>query len=438
MGLLIGGLAALAISLSIAPVYTTHIQLFVSTTDSTSTSAVFQGSQFSQQRVASYATLVSGEEVSDRVIRDLGLNMTAEDLGRRITASVVPDTVLLDVTVKDSSAGRAKAIAEALGKEFTELVAELETPKEGGASPVKMTMVDDPEVPPGPSEPQTVRNVVLGLVGGLLLGILVTLARVRLDRSVKEPSDAEELGGAPVIGTVIRDDALESRHVVDRPNPTRATEYYRQLRTNLQFLNVDNPPQVIMVSSAMPAEGKTTTAINLAVALAEAGRKVTLVDADLRRSRVTAYLGIVSGVGLTNVLAGTADAFEVEQSPEDSGVTVIGAGPTPPNPSELLASQHMSSLIDELRGKNDFVLIDAPPLLPVADATGLAVLTDGVLLSVRYGKSRKDQLQQAATTLERVGARTLGLILNIVPPKAGITAAYGYGASYTEEGKHYE
>src|SRR3954465_3213896 len=110
MGLLIGGLAALAISLSIAPVYTTHIQLFVSTTDSTSTSAVFQGSQFSQQRVASYATHVSGEEVSDRVIRDLGLNMTAEDLGRRITASVVPDTVLLDVTVKDSSAGRAKAI----------------------------------------------------------------------------------------------------------------------------------------------------------------------------------------------------------------------------------------------------------------------------------------------------------------------------------------
>jgi receptor protein-tyrosine kinase len=143
---------------------------------------------------------------------------------------------------------------------------------------------------------------------------------------------------------------------------------------------------------------------------------------------------MVGGVGLTNILAGTAEMTDVLQAYGDTGVSVIGAGPTPPNPSELLASKHMFTLIDELRGKSEYVLIDAPPMLPVADSTGLAVMVDGVLLSVRYGKSHKDQLQQAAATLNRVGARTLGLILNIVPSKAGITAAFGYGYSYAEDG----
>lgn len=436
LGALITGCVAGGVSLLIAPTYTAHTQLFVSTTDSTSTSAVFQGSQFSQQRVASYASLLAGEELAGRVIDRLSLDMTAGQLQDGITAAVVPDTVLLNVSVADTSPRRAQQVADALGSEFTRLVVELETPSSGTASPVNVTVVDHPELPRVQSEPQPLRNAALGGVAGLLLAVLGVLARLRMDRSVKEPADAEEFGAAAVIGTVIRDDALGARHVMDRSSPTRATEDYRQLRTNLQFLNVDDPPKVIMVSSAMPSEGKTTAAINLALALAEAGRKVTLVDADLRRSRVTNYLGLVGGVGLTNVLAGSADVTEVEQEYGDTGLTVIGAGPTPPNPSELLASQHMLTLVDELRGKNDFVLIDAPPLLPVADATGLAVVADGVLLSVRYGMSRKDQLRQSAATLERVGARTLGLILNIVPAKASITATYGYGYSYKDEGKH--
>jgi capsular exopolysaccharide synthesis family protein len=191
-----------------------------------------------------------------------------------------------------------------------------------------------------------------------------------------------------------------------------------------------------MISSALPSEGKTTMTINIALTLAESGRRVAVVEADLRRPRVTRYLQLVGGVGLTNVLAGAADLDEVMQPYGPGGMAVLAAGPTPPNPGELLASSHMAALIDKLRASHDFVIIDAPPLLPVADSTGLAPLVDGVILSVRYGSTRKDQLSQAVTALERVGARVLGVVLNIVPPNARLAAAYGYGYEYDLPSKH--
>jgi capsular exopolysaccharide synthesis family protein len=278
-----------------------------------------------------------------------------------------------------------------------------------------------------------VLNVALGAFAGLLLGSVAALTRARLDRSVRKPDEAAALAGAPVIGVVLRHADLDSGNAANRGRPPRVAEDYRQLRANLQFLDVDEPPKVIMISSALPSEGKTTAIINLALALSEAGRKVTVVEADLRRPKVTRYLGMVGGVGLTNILAGTADVDDVTQYYGEHGLAVIAAGPTPPNPSGLVASASMAELLEKLRAGNDFVLVDSPPILPVADSTGLAVLVDGVLLTVRYGGTRKDQLQQAATTLQRVGARTLGLILNIVPPKAEIAQALGHGYGYEAE-----
>jgi capsular exopolysaccharide synthesis family protein len=331
--------------------------------------------------------------------------------------------------VTDPSAAQAQRIAQAIGSEFPRLVSELETPTEGN-SPVRVTTVEQPDLVSEPVSPQTLRNMGLGAIVGLLVGSAIAVLRVLLDRTVKEVRDAESLAGGPVVGIILRDEALIKAHKVERNSSTRTAEAYRQLRTNLQFLNVDEPPKVIMISSALPSEGKTTVAVNLALTLAEAGRQVTLVEGDLRRPRVTRYLGMIGGAGLTNILAGSAELDDVLQPYGDGGLRVIAAGPTPPNPSELLASSHMFKLIDDLRGKNDFVLIDAPPLLPVADATGLAVMVDGVVLSVRYGSTRKEQLQQARATLDRVGARTLGVVLNIVPLKAQVTSAYGYGYGY--------
>lgn len=430
VGLVAGGIVALGIGLAQTPMYTSSTQFFVSTTDSASTQDVFQGSQFSQNRVRSYAQLLTGEELAGRVAERLQLSTTAAQLAKQVTASAVADTVLIDVSVTDPSPEVAQRLAVALGDEFVDMVAELEAPDEGGVSPVKVTVTNRPEAPNSASSPNLIRDVILGSVLGLLAGAGAAIARAQLDRSVRKTDEAAQLAAAPVIGVILRDEQLQAKHVIDRNSSGPTVEGYRQLRTNLQFLNVDEPPKVIMVSSAVPSEGKTTVAVNLALTLAETGRQVALVEADLRRPRVTRYLGMVGGAGLTNILAGSAELEDVLQPHGDGHLSVIAAGPTPPNPSELLASSHMFKLIDELRDKNDYVLIDAPPLLPVADASGLAVMVDGVVLSIRYGSTRKEQLQQTRATLDRVGARTLGIILNIVPPKAEITSAYGYGYNY--------
>jgi receptor protein-tyrosine kinase len=432
IGLMIGGLVALAVNLSTTPLYTAQTQLFVSTTGGTSSADVFQGSQFSQQRVASYVELLEGGRLAERVVGRLNLDVSPAALADEVAASPVANTVLINVLVSDPLPTRAQQIAEAVGAEFTDLVQELETPDGMTTSPVKVTVTKGPDLPMVPSEPKSTRNVVLGLLAGLVVGTGATLSLKVLDTSIKSAKTATELVDVPVVGTVFKDDSLATQHILDLSRATRVAEDYRQLRANLQFVDVDDPPKVIMVSSAMPSEGKTTLIVNLALTLAESGRQVTIVDADLRRPRLTLYLGMVAGVGLTNVLSGTADVGEVAQSYGEDGISVIGSGPSVPNPSQLLASGHMSSLIEELRAKSDFVLIDSPPVLPVADATGLAVAVDGVLMSVRYGKTRKDQLEQAVSTLNGVGAKVLGLVLNIVPARADIAAAYGYGETYAE------
>lgn len=433
VGAALGAIIGLSLSAAQTPLYTSTTQLFVSTTGSTSTSDFIQGSQFSQERLASYARLITGPRLSTAVVDQLSLTRTPEELAEQIEATPVPETVLIDVTVADRSPEQAQRIASTVAEEFRSMVGEFESVGVGSAAPVQVIVAAPADLPTSPSSPEPIRNSAVALTLGLLAGAGAAIARARLDRSVKDADLAADLAAAPVIGTVAADKSVQQRSVIHSGSLTRTAEDYRRIRTNLQFLNVDRPPTVIMISSAVPNEGKSTLAANLALTLADAGRRVTLVEADLRRPRVTRYLGMVEGAGLTNVLAGTTGVDDVLQPHGDGRLMLLAAGPTPPNPGELLGSSHMSALLDELRTRSDFVLLDAPPLLPVADSSSLAVHTDGALLTVRYGRTRTDQLEQASRALERVGARTLGVVLNFVPPRADTAAAYGYGHEYQQE-----
>ncbi|MGY1802952.1 polysaccharide biosynthesis tyrosine autokinase [Blastococcus sp. SYSU D00922] len=430
-GILVGLLLAGALSWAATPLYSSSTRLFVSVAGTTDTSAAYQGNLFSQQRVTSYAELLTGEQLAEEVVDDLGLDLSAEAVARKVAARALPDTVILEVTVTDTSAERARDIAASLGEQFTERVTELETPEGAEASTVKVTTVQAPKLNADPVSPDWTRNLALGAVLGLLIGLGLALLRSRLDNTVKTNDDVDALTGAGVIGTVLEDSRLDEKHVITAADDhTPTAEAFRAIRTNLQFLDVDNPPKVIVVASSVPGEGKSTLAVNLSTALAQSGSRVVLLEADLRRPRVTRYMGLVGGAGLTNVLAGTAELHEVLQPWGDGKLSVLAAGPMPPNPSEMLGSGHMRGLLERLREDYDFVVIDTPPLLPVTDAAVLSVAADGCLITTRYGSTRREQLEEAAAVLARIDAKLLGVVLNRVPQSASIARSYGYGYGY--------
>lgn len=425
--------AAGVTSYLITPQYEATIRLFVSTPSSADGNTQYQGNLFSQERALSYAEIIRGKRVAQLVIDELDLTITAEQLAGQVSAVVVPETVLLDATVTDPSPAQAETLANAIGSAFIVLVTDLETPGDADSPTVTVTVVESADLPTAAVTPNLPLNLALGALVGLLLGFGLAILRGALDNTVKTTSDVSDATDAPTIGAVIFDPMInKGQPTAQTLSHSKGGETYRQIRTNLQFVDVDNPPRVLVVTSAVAGEGKTTTAINLALVLAQSGKRVVLLEADLRRPRVTRYMNLVSGTGLTNVLSGMVSLDDVIQPYGDGKLTVVAAGPHPPNPSELLGSAHMRSLLLELREAHDYVVIDAPPLLPVTDAAVLAVHADGAVIVTKYGVTKREQLRMAAATLQSIEARHLGTILNMVPQK---TRSYGYGYGYEADPK---
>ncbi|MCU1606974.1 MAG: capsular exopolysaccharide family, partial [Modestobacter sp.] len=433
IGLVLGGALAGGYLATTESVYTANTQLFVSTTSSTDVSSAAAGVTLSQERTASYVQLVGGRELASMVIADLGLDMTPNQLMSEITAQALAETVIVQVDVTDSSAERAEAIAESIGDQFTLLVNEIETPPGATTAPLRVSIVAAPELPTAPSSPDVPLVLAAGLLLGLVLGAVVAVVRDRLDTSVRDEDAATAAAGAPVLG-LVPDEPVQPGTLAELQPDSQQTEALHVVRTNLQFVSVDSKPRVLMVTSADQGEGKTTTAIRLAQVLADAGRRVLLIEADVRRPRATRYLGAISGAGLTNVLAGTVEFDDVVQPIGDGGLDLLAAGPKPPNPSELLGSEAMTALLGRLTDEYDLVVVDAPPLLPVADAVGLASLCDGVVLCVRWGVTGRDRLERAREMLDRGNAHTLGSVLTFVPRRAAGTYQYSYSDS-PEDGR---
>ncbi|WP_241249850.1 polysaccharide biosynthesis tyrosine autokinase [Rhodococcus sp. X156] len=423
-----GVLVALSVSLLTTPKYAATTQLFVSTTGQDNTTSAYQGGLFSQQRVTSYSELIKGREVAQRVVDALRLPVSASDVSSGITVKVVPDTVILQVTVTDPSPERARDVANTLAIVFTQLVSELETPQGGATAATKVTVVQQADLPTMAVSPNTRQNVAFGAVLGLLIGLGLALLRDRLDKTVKSRQEVVDSTGASVVGAIPYDSVRPEQPLVSfGEGHSASAEAFRQVRTNLQFLDVDNPPHVVVVTSALPNEGKTTTALNLAFAIGEAGHRVLLVEADLRRPRLARYLRLVENVGLTNVLSGTAELDDVLQPTSNLTVELLAAGPHPPNPSELLGSSRLQDLLADLRTRYDYIIFDAPPLLPVTDAAVLTVQADGAILVARHGHTERDKLARATENLRSVDGRVLGTILNMVPVKSnGYDYAYYY------------
>ncbi len=425
------GIAAL-ITAQTTPLYATSVTFFI-TTPNDGVSDAYQGGLFSQQRVRSYQTLLTSDRLAALVAQNRSLGLTAAEVRERISAEAIPETVLLRATVTDSSRARSQLVATAVADRFKTRVESLETPPGQQVSAVKVEVASGPETEEDPVSPRPVRNLAIGAVLGLLTGLGAAFLRDLLDTTVKTREGLQELTGAPLIAAVPFDAELRSEPLVlAGPGHAARAEALRQLRTNLQYVDVDQEVKTLVLSSAVPGEGKSSTACGLAMLCAEAGQRVLIVDADLRRPKVAEYLGVEGTVGLTSVLVGQASIDDVLHR-YSSQLFVLPSGSLPPNPSELLGSQQMADLLGELRERFDTVLIDCPALLPVTDAAVVAGLADGALLLARAGKTTAAQVNTAVSALRAVDARLLGCVLNMLASK-GADAYYYYEDYSSKDG----
>ncbi len=426
---------AFGLTMTITPLYQSEAEIFVSTPVSNlDITELATGSSFSQQRVKSYAQIINSPVTLKPVVSRLGLNLSPEQLSGQISASAPLDTVLITLSVIDTRPDMAAKIANAVAEQFGITVSDLELHGIGIDSPVKVSVVKD-AIPNGnPISPNRILNYGIGLILGFALGVGIGYLRRVADNTVKNEDD---LQGLPLLAAIGFDhDADEKPLVTQIGRYSARTEAFRTLRTNIQFLMPKKHPQVIVLTSAFPSEGKTTSSINLALSLTHTGSCVVLVEADLRRPKVAQYLEFSDmSRGLADIISGTSDISlktvkSVVRKFEGSELDVIPAGKIPQNPAELLSSKKFDLLIDLLRKKYEYVIIDCPPILPVTDAAIVSTRADGALIVVHAGMTKRPHFNGTRDALKAVGTEILGVIINKIPNNvAGYEYGYRYGYS---------
>ena len=427
-------IASAGYSLLATPKYQSTASVAIST-DVTSSTDAYIASFFASSRVNTYAQLATSGAVLQKVIDEAHLDLTPSELAPKISAVVPTGTTIITVSARDDSAREAQVLAQTVAEQLSSYIADFETPNGKEFQPVKAVVSDPADFDGSPVSPKTTLYLIIAAFLGLILGLALALVRDILDSTIKSPEDVGTVVDQPVLGHVSYDANL-SKHplLTDLGSHDPRTEAFRLVRTNLQYLSPDSTPKSFVITSALPGEGKTSTSTNLAIALAQAGKRVLLVDADLRQPNAARVLGLERSVGLTTVLVGRSTLQESVQHHAASGIDFLASGPLPPNPTEILQSRATRDLMTTLSAQYDAVVVDAPPLLPVADAAIVATYVDGAMVVIRHGRTTKDQLKHAVDRLNHVGATVFGVLSNMSPRRGsrnyGEGYAYGYGYGY--------
>lgn len=432
--------AAAAYTFTRTKVYAADATGFVTTGSASNAALNSVNDELSRSRATSYVDIAKSRATAQTVIETLDLDVSPASLVNNISVEQPLDTVLLKITARDSSPEGAQRLADAWVEALAEQVQQIEDPENRQRSGTpRVIAITSAELPSSPISPNPTRNLAIALLAGLVLGYGYALLRHNLDRRLRTPDAVQERAGVSVIGTVPMAGALSQDHkdrtqvVLEEASGSQrqrdAAEAFRKLRTNLIFMDVDNPPRVIVITSPQQGDGKSTVAANLAAAVAVSGQRVVLVDGDLRRPTVGASFQIDEEIGLTEVLVGSVplDAA-MQQSAKQENLFLLPAGRIPPNPSELLGSQAMRSALGAL-SQDHLVLVDAPPLLPVTDAAILTASADGALIVISAGQTLDSELTQALHHIEAVSGRTLGVIMNKSSRRSS-GGYYYYEASY--------
>lgn len=419
--LVVTGVAA-ALTYSQTPLYTAQAKFYLAAKPNSSQKDAI-AYVVTPQDLNTYVAVLGSPTVMDPLRQSLGL---PPGTPINVSASATGETAILQVTAVDADPQRAADIANATGDALAAAADQFTTLLRDTGTEIEAKSVTPATTPTVPTSPNPQRNLLLGAFAGLLVGIGIAFVRHTLDTKVREEADIRPFSKEPMLGALPMDKAKTDQVTIDRDPHSGYAEAIRRLRTNLMFVDVTTAKHSFIVTSAMPGEGKTTTTVNLAMAMATTGGKVLLIDGDLRNPSVARTLGIEGGAGLTTVLLGQAGVDDVVQRWRDTSLHVLTAGAIPPNPSELLGSEPMRELFDKLAHEFDFILIDSPPVVPVVDAVLLDRLTGGTLMVVASHKTKKRDLASAVKQLDTVGAKLVGFALNFVPVSESDARRYGY------------
>ncbi|WOP17201.1 polysaccharide biosynthesis tyrosine autokinase [Raineyella sp. LH-20] len=424
--------ASVVTTLRITPTYEASAQVFFS---AESTKA--GGYTLTTNDLGTYQDLVGSPVVMDPLRNQLKL---APGTTLTVSAKASEGSPMLIITARSSSAQVAADAANAVGPQLASIGPDFAPLLNSAGQSVRATPVSPAAVPSAPISPNLPQNAALGLLAGIALGIGLALLRHFLDTRVRSEADLRAVSDRPLLGKLRQLPKGTTNAVVMNNDPHGvAAEEYRRLRTNLQFADVTTGGKhSFVISSVMPGEGKTTTAVNLAIALADSGARVLLVDGDLRNPSVATAMGLEGNVGLTTVLLGRATVAEAAQKWGDSTLYVLPSGAIPPNPSELLGSTAMETLFGQLLAAYDYVLVDSPPVLPVIDPVLIDRLVGGLLMVVSVNTTLKRDLAQAMKQLKTVEAKVAGFALNRMPNDDSASrygGYYAYGRSKKDKRK---
>lgn len=409
------GATAFAVSTQIAPTYRSEASLFFSLRDGDSGTDINQGLTYTQNQMLSYAELATTATVLDRAADKLDVVLPQKALHRAVTVTTPQNTVILKIqsttTDRQLSADIANGVAESLKNVVSEVA-----PADASGKPTVAARVIQPAQPATvQSSPNKSKNALLGAFAGGGITLVVAFLIVIFDTKIRSLKTLKSVTDHPVLGVAERTPkSSDVRPIALRAPHSSATERYRQLRASLRFTSVSHELSTIGITSSVPGEGKTVTALNLALTMAEGSERILLIDADLRRPRVAQYLGLEPAVGLTTVIVGGLALTDAVQRFANTRLDVLTSGDIPPNPSELLDSQAMQRLLNQAKESYDVVILDTAPVLSVSDAAIVAQRVDSTVVVIDSTRIRFAQLEQTTDLLEAAGVHISGLVLNRV------------------------